>query len=234
MKFSAALIFLFATFRFQKIFSQPCTVDNPSIYGTYTGDCKKGKANGKGKSVGVDVYEGDFKSGLPDGSGTYTWSNGNSFKGKFEKGLKQGKGVLTIKKTDAPDSIVEGYWKNDAYIGKYENPYTVYFKSKLITEFEVAYKKDAFNQITFFVTNTSGGTQTPFNGYYPRLKVDEVQLTYGRYGRLMVNDIHTKKTESIISEVTYPIRMKVIIDKEEVEMEFREAGSYVINLHINQ
>jgi hypothetical protein len=234
MKFPAIFVFVFALFFSSKIFSQQCIVDKPSIQGEYTGDCKKGKANGKGKSVGTDVYEGDFKSGLPDGSGTYKWSNGNSFTGKFEKGLKQGKGVLTIKKPDAPDSIVEGYWKNDAYIGKYESPYTVYFKSKLITEFEVAYKKDGFNQITFFVTNTSGGVQTPFNGLSPRLKVDEVQLTYGRYGRLMVNDIHVKKTESIISEVAYPIRMKVIIDKEEVEMEFREPGSYTVDIHINQ
>jgi len=234
MKFSAVFIILFATFSTQKIYSQECSVDDPALKGVYTGDCKKGKANGKGKSVGSNVYEGDFKAGLPDGSGTYTWSNGNSFKGKFEKGLKQGKGILTLKKPDEPDSIVEGYWKNDAYIGKYEQPYTVYFKSKLITEFEAAYKKDAFSQITFFVTNTSGGTQTPFNGYSPRLKVDEVQLTYGRYGRLMINDDHTKKTESILSEVNYPIRMKVIIGSEELEMEFREAGSYVVTIHINQ
>jgi hypothetical protein len=234
MKFAGILLFLFTASSFQKSFTQECTVDNPSLRGAYTGDCKKGKANGKGKSVGIDVYEGDFKAGLPDGSGTYTWSNGNSFTGQFVKGVKQGKGVLTIKKPDVQDSVVEGYWKNDAYIGKYEQPYSVYFKSKLVTEFEVSYKKDAFSQITFFVTNTSGGTQSTFYGYSPRLKVDEVQLNYGRYGRLMVNDIHTKKTESILSDVTYPIRMKVLIDKEEVEMEFREPGSYVIDIHINQ
>jgi hypothetical protein len=234
MKYPVVFFFLFLLFSFQKIFSQQCTVDNPSLQGSYTGECKKGKANGKGKSVGTDVYEGDFKAGLPDGSGVYTWGNGNSFKGKFEKGLKQGKGVLTIKRNDSPDSIIEGYWKNDAYIGKYEQPYTVYFKSKLITEFDASFKRDAFSQITFFVTNTSGGTQTPFNGYSPRLKVDEVQLTYGRYGRLMINDDHTKKTESILSEVTYPIRMKVMIGSEELEMEFRETGSYVVTIHINQ
>jgi hypothetical protein len=234
MRPSSAIIFFFSTFILQKTFSQQCVVDNPTIQGTYTGDCKKGKANGKGKSVGTDVYEGDFKAGLPDGSGTYTWSNGSSYTGQFVKGIKQGKGVLTIKQINAPDSVVEGYWKNDVYVGKYEHPYSVYFKSKLITEFEVSYKKDAFSQVTFFVTNTSSGVQTPFNGVYPRLKVDEVQLTYGRYGRLMINEVHTKKTESILSDVVYPIRMKVIIDKEEVEIEFREPGSYVVDIHINQ
>lgn len=234
MKFSAIFLLLPGLLLSKIIFCQDCAVEQASIRGTYTGDCKKGKANGKGKSVGIDRYEGDFKAGLPDGNGIYTWSNGNSFTGHFVKGIKQGKGLLTLKRSGTEDSVIDGYWKNDAYIGKYEQPYTVYFKSKLVTEFEVSYKKDAFSQITFFVTNTSGGTQTPFNGYYPRLKVDEIQLSYGRYGRLMINDVHTKKTESILSDVTYPIRMKVIIDKEEVEIEFREAGSYVVDLHINQ
>jgi len=66
MNFFAILIFLSATSSFQKICSQECSVGDPN------------------------TYEGDFKAALPDGSGTYTWSNGNSFKVKFEKGLKQG------------------------------------------------------------------------------------------------------------------------------------------------
>jgi MORN repeat protein len=218
----------------QKIFAQDCSVENDAIKGTYTGDCKKGKANGKGKSVGTDTYEGDFKNGLPEGDGTYTWNNGNTFKGSFAKGLKQGKGTLTFKRQNEPDSVIEGYWKNDIYVGKYEFPYTVYFKSKAITEFEVQYKKDGFSQITYFITNTSGDVATPMGGTSPRLKVDEVQLSSGRYGRLVVNDIHTKKTESILSEVTYPTRMKVLIGGEQVEIEFREPGSYIVDIHINQ
>jgi len=34
-----------------------------TIKGTYTGDCKKGKASGKGKAIGTDTYKGDFKTG---------------------------------------------------------------------------------------------------------------------------------------------------------------------------
>ncbi len=33
--------------------------------------CKKGKANDKGKASGTDTCEAEFKSGLPDGEGTY-------------------------------------------------------------------------------------------------------------------------------------------------------------------
>ena len=35
-----------------------------TLKGTYTGECKKGKANGRGKAVGTDTYEGFFKTGL--------------------------------------------------------------------------------------------------------------------------------------------------------------------------
>ena len=231
---SYLLIIIVSFFFFKQSFSQDCTVDNASIKGTYTGDCKKGKANGKGKSVGTDTYEGDFRNGLPDGNGSYTWSNGSNFKGGFVKGLKQGKGTLTFKRQSAEDSVVEGFWKNDVYIGKFEFPYSIYFKSKSISELEVQYKKDGFSQITYFVTNTSGGVATPMGGTYPRLKVDEVQLTSGRYGRMVVNDVHTKKTESILSDVYYPCRMKVLIAGEQLEIEFREPGSYIVDIHINQ
>jgi len=234
MKIQPLIYFFFSIFISSKIFAQDCLVEPASIKGTYTGDCKKGKANGKGKSVGTDSYEGDFRAGLPEGNGTYTWSNGNVFTGQFVKGLKQGKGKLFMKGSASADSIIEGYWKNDVYIGKYEQPYSIYFKSKSFSELEVQFKKDAFSQVTFFITNTSGGVQTPQNGVYPRFKVDEVQLSSGRYGRLMVNDVHTKKTESILSDVVYPIRMKVLISGEELEIEFREPGSYIVDIHINQ
>jgi len=68
------------------LFSQDCSVEKESLKGTYTGDCKNGKANGKGKAVGADTYEGDFKSGLPDGQGTYMWNNVIVLPGNSQKG----------------------------------------------------------------------------------------------------------------------------------------------------
>ncbi|MDZ4810202.1 MAG: hypothetical protein SGI96_18345 [Bacteroidota bacterium] len=45
------------------LFAQNCAVEMGTIKGTYTGDCKKGKASGKGKAIGTDTYKGDFKTG---------------------------------------------------------------------------------------------------------------------------------------------------------------------------
>jgi len=38
-----------------------CAVELASIRGKYEGDCKKGLANGKGKPIGTDTDEGEFK-----------------------------------------------------------------------------------------------------------------------------------------------------------------------------
>ena len=55
----SAIVFLFLSFT---AYSQTCEVDKESLKGTYTGDCKKNKAHGKGKAVGMDTYEGEFKN----------------------------------------------------------------------------------------------------------------------------------------------------------------------------
>lgn len=227
------LVFIFVLSPFIYSQAQNCSVDKAEINGTYSGDCKKGKANGKGKATGTDTYEGDFRAGLPDGSGTYKWSNGNEYTGEFVKGLKEGKGTLLYKKPYGGDSIIKGFWKKDIYIGVNEHPYRVINKSKKITDVEVEFKTDPYNKITFFITNTSGGAHLVDGGELPKLKVDEIQTITGAYGRLYVNDNHAKKTESIIEEVRFPIRLKAVIGTEEFEIEFFEKGTYIINMRIN-
>jgi hypothetical protein len=213
--------------------AQDCVVTKEELKGTYSGDCKKGKADGKGKAIGKDSYEGEFKGGTPEGKGLYTWSNGNEYRGEFQKGLKEGKGVLVLKRENKGDSILEGYWKKDTYVGKYEHPYRVINKSKLVTDLEVEYKIDPYNKITFFITNTSGGASLADGEELPKLKVDEIEAMTGGHGRLYVNDTHAKKTESILEDVRFPIRLKAKIGTEEVELEFREAGTYIVNIRIN-
>ena len=93
-----------------------CEVLMETIKGKYDGTCNKNLANGIGKSIRIDAYEGNFKNGLPEGEGIYTWANGDFYKGFFKKGLKNGKGYLHIKVLNNSDSIINGYWKNCAKI----------------------------------------------------------------------------------------------------------------------
>lgn len=222
--------------------SQDCSVEMQSLKGNYSGECKKGKANGKGKAVGTDIYEGQFKSGLPDGEGIYLWSGGNRYNGGFVSGLKEGVGTMLYKRTNATDSIVEGFWKNDLYVGKDENPYRVYFKSKNINELETSFKDDKFYKISFEITNNTSGKANVTNIYNPdpdtrpsespKMQIEEVEVTRGSYGRLYHNDNHTKKMESIFEDVVFPIRLKTKIGEETIEMEFRKPGSYKVSVRI--
>lgn len=122
-----------------------CKVLMEALSGSYEGECKKGVANGQGIAVGSDSYEGNFKKGLPEGEGTYTWSNGHVFTGTFKKGLKEGDGKLSY----TPDSTLTGFWKNDQYMGLYENPYKVLSKTGSVNRLVVRRIANTPNDIIF-------------------------------------------------------------------------------------
>src|SRR6186997_391936 len=208
---TSAIVFLFLSFT---AYSQTCEVDKESLKGTYAGDCKKNKAHGKGKAVGVDTYEGEFKNGIPDGQGTYTWSNKNVFEGKYLKGLREGKGKMTMKREGAQDSVVEGFWKKDAYIGKNEKPWIVHGKTGSVRTVEVEYTPDPLARIKIVVSNTTGGAQTSSGATMPRYTVDNVQVLKGHYERLTSLESHLKSTETTILEVIFPFRIKLTIGTE--------------------
>ena len=91
---------------------QGCYVEDPSLRGRYTGECRGGKAYGWGKSVGRDVYEGQFIDGRVNGQGTYLWSDGDKYVGQFKAGKAQGRGVMIY----ADGKRVEGIWENNRLI----------------------------------------------------------------------------------------------------------------------
>ncbi|MBK5272018.1 MAG: hypothetical protein JJE22_13490 [Bacteroidia bacterium] len=219
------------------VYAQDCTVDMEQLKGTYTGECKKGKAHGEGKAVGMDTYEGQFKSGLPDGNGVYTWSNGSTFKGAFQKGLKNGDGEMTYKFAGKPDSIVNGFWKKDIYIGRYEYPYKVLTKTKKVTRVEIKPASSGEkNQITIWISSTSGGAMTldTPSGVIPKVQITNLILQKGNYGRTYNNDSYPTKSETFLYIVSYPLQMRIDMGGESVEVLINEQGSYIIDITINQ
>jgi hypothetical protein len=225
----AIVAFLFVSF---SAHSQNCEVDNQSLKGNYTGDCKKNKAHGKGKAVGTDTYEGEFKNGLPDGLGTYVWPNKSMFTGKYAKGLREGKGVMTFKMEGRQDSVVEGYWKKDIYIGKNEKPWEIYSKTGSIRDVDVDFTADKLNRVKVIITNTTGGV-SGLGGNVPPIKVDNLLLIKGSFQRQNSLESHLKSTETTFHDVMFPFRIKLQMSREEIEVEFFEPGSYTINISIN-
>jgi hypothetical protein len=96
-------------------FAQPgdCKVNLPGISDSYSGGCKNGLAQGKGIAQGTDHYEGQFVKGLPEGRGKYTWADGSYYEGQWSEGMRDGKGKMVYH-----DSVVNGVWLADKYIGE--------------------------------------------------------------------------------------------------------------------
>jgi hypothetical protein len=99
---------------------------------------------------------------------------------------------------------------------------------------EVEYTSDPLSRIKIVVTNTTGGAQTSSGATMPRYQVDNVQVLKGHYERLTSLESHLKSTETTLIEVIFPIRLKLNIGTEEVELEFFESGSYIVTISINK
>ena len=112
-------------FAYPGLAQDDCKVLLEDIAGEYEGGCKKGLADGEGTAKGTDSYTGDFKKGLPHGTGTYTWANGDVYVGEFKKGQKDGAGTLTVNLGGGQKKEQPGYWAKDEYIGENESPYEV-------------------------------------------------------------------------------------------------------------
>ena len=109
-----------------------CAVKLETINKSYSGECKKGLANGQGEAKGgEDSYTGSFKKGLPHGYGTYKWGNGNIYVGEFNKGEIDGKGKLTVKDEFGKVSINDGFFEKGVYIGEYKYSYNVTSKREV-------------------------------------------------------------------------------------------------------
>jgi hypothetical protein len=96
-----------------------CTVLAVKISERYAGECKNGLAHGTGEAWGTDHYAGSFRKGLPHGKGVYTYADSSVYTGMWSKGERHGNGKYTFRYV-GKDSIQEGLWTRDKYMGKNE------------------------------------------------------------------------------------------------------------------
>lgn len=195
--------------------AQNCKVSHKNLNETYQGDCKKGKAHGKGFAKGTDSYKGEFKKGFPDGIGIYTWANGDVYEGEFKKGKKEGKGKLAYN-TTTKDSIVEGYWSKDEYIGVNKTPYKLLTKSENIVLVNFSRRpKEHGNAIRLYFKKNDRQVPNP--------KINRVVATKGNYTnqRQLPNYLE-------LAEVTYPIKLIIQYELESFEFEVFQPGTWKI------
>jgi len=211
------------------LLAQDCKVLDPNLVGTYTGDCKSGKASGIGKAVGKYTYEGEFKYGLPEGKGKLTDDHGNYYKGSFKKGKREGEGTGFFKNVHGEDSVLSGFWKTDAFIGQYENIFKVVNKTFMVSSVEVTFDNPTppNSTIELSMESVSGGA---FNvhGEIPKPTLGEAIFQKGSYQIIMPITNQQKRNTYIFQNLIYPAHVLFKINDEEIQVEFNEAKNYKI------
>ncbi|MFN8251130.1 MAG: hypothetical protein U0V75_04550 [Ferruginibacter sp.] len=217
--------------------AQNCEVMADSLKGVYEGGCKNGKASGKGTARGLCTYTGEFKNGLPDGTGTYTWQNGNRYEGMFKKGLKEGEGILYQPEKTTSDSVVTGWWKKDLYTGRYEKPYKVYSQSPRVMDVSITASDGLTGEVTIYTSTTSGGSATgaDFGGgikIRTNWGISGIDLIKGGYNFKNYSQTPGAATD-ILFNTTYPLKVRLKYEGEFVELELFEKKDWKIRVSIH-
>lgn len=227
MKHTLFIALFFTGFTFSSPAQQDCVVKLKDIQGVYTGECLNGKANGKGKSAGIDMYEGDFKEGYPEGKGVYTWKDGHYFNGIFKKGNKEGKGDMYFKNTAGEDSVISGYWKKDKYYGQYEKRFEVVSNTSRIDKIECNLIDQRGDNILITIhQRTSSGNPLSYNIPVPIItRINEIKGTYyTKSNQSLTNSSMTK-----VQQVTFPFQAIFYLSNgESAEILFNEKGNYEV------
>lgn len=209
-----------------------CKVMVDSLKGTYTGECKNGKANGTGKAVGINTYEGNFKNGLPEGKGKYTWSNGDYYYGGWNKGLKDGKGELHHFKNGI-ESLTTGYWKKGYYRGEYEFPFVITNVTSDIGRVQIEKMSDHESTISVTVENLATGSSFGRNTFQTSTTMTAHQVVRGQYVSKSANALPNKEI-TIFRGVIFPFRITMNFGNSIVEIEFFDKGAWDVMIPINK
>ncbi len=209
-----------------------CKVLADSLKGTYTGECKNGKANGIGKAIGTNTYDGEFKNGLPEGKGKYTWSNGEYYYGGWKKGLKDGKGELH-RFENGKETLITGYWKKDNYRGEYENPFVITNVTTDVGRVQVEKMSDNEASVSVTVESLSNSSGLSRSTFQTSTIMTAHQVTRGQYVSKSSNAL-TNKEVTTFRGVIFPFRCTFNFGSSIVEIEFFDKGAWDVIVPINK
>ena len=165
--------------------------------GKYVGEFKNGVADGQGTFTfpSGGTYEGENKGGLANGKGTHTKANGEKYVGEFRDDRYNGQGTYTY-----PDGTVkEGIWENGEF--KYANK----AKPKVVAESKP--KDDAATKIIQEVQTwltQLGYEPGPIDGSYGGRTKQALDAFYKSKGRTFDGDLSANELQDLQAAVKAP------------------------------
>jgi hypothetical protein len=237
------LLYCVSLFVLTNVLSQSCTVSIDALKGEYTGECKKGKADGKGIATGIDTYAGNFKKGLPNGEGKYTWKNGSWYEGSWKNGLFDGHGTYSNFNGDSDSSDLRtGFWKKGTYVGKYENPFSAKPLTNNISDVNIRKLREAESEITIDVKTITGGASSAGINHLPKASLINVQLIEGRFEQEVADETSSIVTNKyVFRKVTFPFSAiftfqtigHAVLPAEKVQLTFFEDCNCYVKVSID-
>ena len=116
-----------------------------------------------------------------------------------------------------------------------EKPFTVYEKGMLITKVDVRKElRGTENIIQIEALNVSGGTALVRGPVLPGAEINEVLATQGSYN--MTRQLtKTGRGETLqIMDVVYPVRLRIVISQQILDVEIKEEGFWKITVGLSQ
>lgn len=203
--------------------STECKVLLPELVGSYNGKCKKGIAHGNGVAEGKDKYDGRFKNGLPDGYGTYTYSNGSVYEGYFSEGKKHGNGKYRAI-INGKDSSFNGVWKDDNFV-KFIVPPS-YKVNRSINVNRLTIQRVGEGKRVFFVFTQNGMTNSTISNL-------QMISEYGTYLELGAKKGYENLSFPVLFKVTFSTLNGTKTNSYEVflELTINEPGEWLVNIN---
>lgn len=116
-----------------------------------------------------------------------------------------------------------------------EKPFTVYEKGMLMTKVDVRKElRGTENIIQIEALNVSGGTALVRGPVLPGAEINEVLATQGSYN--MTRQLtKTGRGETLqIMDVVYPVRLRIVISQQILDVEIKEEGFWKIAVGLSQ
>ena len=116
-----------------------------------------------------------------------------------------------------------------------EKPFTVYEKGMLMTKVDVRKElRGTENIIQIEALNVSGGTALVRGPLLPGAEINEVLATQGSYN--MTRQLtKTGRGETLqIMDVVYPVRLRIVISQQILDVEIKEEGFWKITVGLSQ
>lgn len=208
-----------------------CEVKLKSVQGAYSGECSNNLAMGRGKSIGIDTYEGQFKDGYPDGRGMYTWNDGHYFLGNFIKGKKTGGGEMFFESVSGADSVITGFWDKDNFIGRFAFPFKVISYSSRINRVECMLRSKSGRNIS--ITAKHRGGPTGINSTQTPSYITEILIISGSFKKETDPPVNYASLK-ILEDVIFPFEAIFYLNNgENTKVLINEKGSYEIFIDMN-